>query len=80
MGNRPRMTRPGFAIPSRWWRRGFVLVVAGTALLLSWSSERGSVERANRVHRQGQIDRAADLYRERTSEPRAPAGTDRPSG
>ena len=48
-------------------------LVAAAALAWSWSSERGSLERANRLQREGRNAEAAQLYRERTNrQPTAP--------
>lgn len=42
-----------------------LLVLGAAGFLVSWSVERGSVERANRLHRGGEIPTAADIYGER---------------
>jgi hypothetical protein len=46
-------------------RRAGIAVVALAGLWLSWSDERGSVERGNRLHRSGDFGDAAALYQER---------------
>lgn len=62
MGSHPVATRLRSGRASRLWRRAVIVVLAGGGLSLSWSSERHSVERANRVHREGRIAQAAELY------------------
>jgi tetratricopeptide (TPR) repeat protein len=42
-------------------------LVAAGGLFASWSAERNSVERANRLQREGRSEEAARLYRERTA-------------
>jgi len=49
----------------RWLIRGVVAALASSGLVLSWSFERDSVERANRLHRDGAMNEAAALYEER---------------
>ena len=44
--------------------RGIVATFAASGLLLSWAAERGSVERANRLHREGALSAAATIYQE----------------
>lgn len=51
---RHRLVRIGLALPT----------LAGLAF--AWSVERGSLERANRLQRDGRIDEAVDLYEART--------------
>ena len=46
--------------------RVFISVIAVFCVSLSWSLERRSLERANRLQRLGEPDRAAALYLERT--------------
>jgi hypothetical protein len=53
---------------SRWPRRALVFALASFGLGLSWSNERGSVERANRLHREGRTGDAAALYRARAEQ------------
>jgi hypothetical protein len=48
-----------------WLGRGIVAAVSCSGLLLSWAVERGSVERANRLYRDGAFERAAEIYRAR---------------
>lgn len=45
-----------------WLLRAVVTALAASGLLLSWSFERQSVERANRLHRTGALNEAAALY------------------
>lgn len=52
-------------------RRIALAAIAATGLALSWSAERGSMERANRLQREGRHEEAAELYRART--PSAPS-------
>ena len=47
-----------------WLRRGVVAAFASSGLLLSWAAERSSVERANRLHREGALSAAAKIYQE----------------
>ena len=47
-----------------WLRRGIVAAFASSGLLLSWAAERSSVERANRLHRDGALSAAATIYQE----------------
>lgn len=50
----------------RWLGRGALTLIAATGFVTFWSAERGSVERANRLFRQGDVEQAARLYEERT--------------
>jgi len=68
----PSLFRSGHA--SRWPLRVATLVLAGSGLALSWSSERSSIQRANRAHREGRIDHATELYGARAD--REDPGTD----
>ena len=43
------------------------VLVASLGLLLSWSAERGSLERANRLQREGRSEEAARLYGDRVA-------------
>jgi hypothetical protein len=45
--------------------RVLLLVGAMVGLAVSWSAERVSLQRGNRLHRAGSVDRAAELYEER---------------
>lgn len=47
------------------WKRLTALVVAGLGVAFSWSAERGSLERANRLLRAGDVEGAEALYTER---------------
>ena len=49
-----------------WLRRGIGAALAASGLLFSWAWERGSLERANRLHRSGDVAEAAVLFDERT--------------
>jgi len=64
MSDRSRASRPASENGARWRRRALVLAVASSGLVLAWSNEHGSVERANRLHRKGRISDAAVIYRE----------------
>ena len=55
------MTIP--ALPPR--RTAPFLLLAAAGLAVSWAVERGSVERANRLHRAGELPSAADIYQAR---------------
>ena len=55
------------------WKRLAILAVAGAGVAFSWSVERGSLERANRLLRAGQVAEAEALYAERAlAAPSAP--------
>jgi hypothetical protein len=54
-------------------RGASLLAFATGGLWLSWSVDRGSVERANRLHRSGQTEAATEIYQERAGELDAPA-------
>ena len=54
--------------------RGAIALAAVVGLALSWSIERGSVQRANRLHRGGDASDAADLYAARAERSAADAG------
>jgi len=55
--------RPGHLRASRaWGRRGALLLFAAAGLWWSWTVDRGSVERANRLYRSGQVEAAAEIY------------------
>lgn len=47
--------------PSVWLRRGVVAAFAVAGLLVTWSLDRDTVERANRLHRNGRSTEAAAL-------------------
>lgn len=47
------------------FRRFVVVVVSASILLFAWAVERGSVERANRLHRDGLTAEAAVMYSQR---------------
>lgn len=51
----------------RWLLRGALGLLALAAGITAWSAERGSLERANRLHREGRVEEAAALYRARTA-------------
>lgn len=51
------------ALPPR--RAAPFLLLATAGLAVSWGVERGSVERANRLHRAGELPSAADIYGDR---------------
>jgi hypothetical protein len=51
----------------RWLRRAVLAAVATSGLTVSWAVERQSVERANRLHRDGALRAAAALYGARLS-------------
>ncbi len=68
MADRPTQAR----VPA-WGRRVALLAFATGGLWLSWSVDRGSVERANRLHRSGQTEAATEIYQERAGELDAPA-------
>ena len=53
---------------SVWIRRAVIAALAASGLLLSWAWERQSVERANRLYRDGATNEAAALYGERLTE------------
>ena len=46
--------------------RSALAIVAAIGFYLSWSAERHSIERANRLQRSGRVAEAAGLYRART--------------
>lgn len=46
--------------------RGGLTFLAVAGLASGWSTERASLERANRLHREGRVDEAVDLYEART--------------
>ena len=48
---------------ARWWRHATVIALALSGLLFVTASERGSVERGNRLHRNGALPKAAAIYR-----------------
>lgn len=50
----------------RWLRRVGLATVGAIGLIASWSAERGSMERANRLQRDGRLEEAAALYEART--------------
>jgi len=52
-------------VSRRWLIRGALGLVAMVGLGLSWSAERRSLERANRLQRAGQTEAAASLYEAR---------------
>jgi len=49
-----------------WWTRIVVGVIAASGLVFAWTTERGSLERGNRLQRAGEYREAADVYAERT--------------
>lgn len=49
----------------RWLGRAAVALLAGVGSVVAWSAERASVERANRLQRQGMVEEAKTLYRAR---------------
>jgi hypothetical protein len=49
----------------RAWTRLGLVAAAAVGLVLSWSVERASLQRGNRLHRSGSTGEAADLYDER---------------
>ncbi len=56
------------AVIARWWRYAVVTALALSGLLFVTVRERGSVERGNRLHRNGALPKAAAIYRGRTDE------------
>ena len=57
-----------------WLRRGVVATLTSSGLLVSWAAERSSVERANRLHREGALSAAATIYQKHLgAEPTEPA-------
>ena len=60
------------SLPPRRTAPLFVLAAGG--LLLSWTAERDSVERANRLHRAGELTAAASIYMERAQSDSSDAG------
>jgi hypothetical protein len=53
------------ALPPR--RAGPLLLLAAAGVAVSWSVERGTVERANRLHRAGDLPAAAGIYADRVA-------------
>lgn len=51
---------------ARWWRYATVIAVALSGLLFVTMRERSSVERGNRLHRNGTLPKAAAIYYGRT--------------
>jgi hypothetical protein len=51
---------------ARWWRYATLIAVALSGLLFVTARERTSVERGNRLHRNGILPKAAAIYRGRT--------------
>lgn len=57
----------------QWLIRGVLALVGAVGLWVAWSAERRSMERANRLQRQGQVQEAAALYEARAlSDPADP--------
>ncbi len=54
------------AVIARWWRSATVAALALSGLLFVAARERTSVERGNRLHRNGVLPKAAAIYRGRT--------------
>ncbi|MDX1646986.1 MAG: hypothetical protein R3304_07565 [Longimicrobiales bacterium] len=52
---------------ARWLVRGTLGLLSILGIVMAWSAERASVERANRLKRQGNAEAAAALYRTRTA-------------